>query len=411
MLSLYFDLSQARTALQAPHQPNHVLQVTIVYTQNALCNNYISSRVGSYCPASSSSPTPCPAGNVYLQGDCMLLTYNVKNLLLNTGTSLSSSGASTLTQCVTCSSGYFSTSGAVSCALCATMSSSYATNTLPTHWVGGPLKSQCKCTVGWTGDNCEYNRCSKYTQGLSLGAMLFFSDPRIRQYSINFNSSNIEQMKAVKSYVSTLLKTSVDINGDGNITVTEMTDALKYRSVWSSSMSNLPLWCRSATCNIDKTSILIETKKLYNDAINNFLTSPKHTFDGSGIPIITSLSSTYPSPTWTDAQCRSCNPRWFPKTYQRVMTTWNWISDSAKATATRVCGYSNGLFNPAFVTTSVLSGTQTSFRDNVDVSENNLFKRVYCISVDYSEQTDYECAVGLFYVRINKISHNIYYRY
>ena len=323
----------------------------------------------------------------------------------------SPSGSTRLASCLTCASGYFSVEAAASCTWCATLGPGYlalSSNNVPMRWAGGPLQYQCTCQVGYTGDDCEYNRCSDNLRGSSLGAMLFLSDTQMRLYSQNYNSSNPDQLRATYAYVATLLKTSVDMNGDGNITVAEMKNALIYRSVWSSGMIHLPLWCRSASrplsayCYQDRNPEMIETQQIFVDAMQNFITSPKHTFDGSSIPLITSLSSTYPNPKWSDEHCKAHNSRWFPKTYKHVMTAWNWTNKAvAMKSITRVCGYSNGLFVPGFVKTSVLSGSQTSFRDYNNVTATNLYKRIYCISVDYSEQMSYECSVGLFYVSIS----------
>ena len=277
------------------------------------------------------------------------------------------------------------------------------------YWVGGPLRYQCTCKVGFSGSNCEFNRCSNNLHAFSLGALLFNSDYHLRQYSLNFNASNIDQMKSVSYYLKTLLVTSVDINGDGNITVAEMVTALKYRSVWSAGASNLFLWCRSASesppyCYQDLNPTMIETYTIYKDCMTNFLTSPKHTFDGSGIPVVTSLSSTYPSASWSETQCKAYNSRWFPQTYQHVTTSWSWTGSNALDSISRVCGYENGVFNSEFVKSIVLSGSQTNFMDYTNVSSSNLFKRVYCISVDRGQTTSYECSVGLFYVSLTSFT-------
>ena len=315
------------------------------------------------------------------------------------GTFRFSSWGGDVSSCDSCgSTGSYSRSGATSCTPC-------GNGERRERWTGGPLKDQCVCIAGYTGDNCEFKDCNKLLGGLSMGAMLFMSDRTLRQYSLKFNASNFDQIKAAKHVVLTLLKTSVDINGDGNVTISEMQKALKYRSVWSDDMSHLPLWCSSASsplsanCYKDENrnpSTVIETNRIYADAVFNYLDSSKHTFDGSGIPFMKSLLSSYPTASWNEDKCKSYNPTWDPTNYKRVDTTWDWTSN--RPTITQVCGYSNGAFVPAFVTSGMLTGVETKFTDNVPVSPSNMFKRVYCISVVYAAKTSFECSVGLFYV-------------
>ena len=76
----------------------------------------------------------------------------------------------------------------------------------------------------------------------------------------------------------------VDVNGDGNVTSSEMMTALRNRLIYSSGMEILPIWCRSAQsgsyCYEDFGGAVVEVSSIYNDAMVNFNTSG--TFDGSG---------------------------------------------------------------------------------------------------------------------------------
>ena len=223
-----------------------------------------------------------------------------------------------------------------------------------------------------------------------------------------------------KRYLGSLLKVQVDSNGDGNITRTEMVNALKYRSI-----VNLPtalkLWCRTPVwggyCYGDADPNMIAVSDMYKDMMKNFYSSIYHTFDGSGNPLVSSMTSTYPSPSWPASQCQQYNMKF---TTTPLVST-NWLMSSITSVY-RVCGYVNGGLSSAFstsVTTDALSGKTTSFTDtNAPAAIVANFKRVYCVSVDYAagcsdgsalngkkcatgtvvKATSFECSVGLFYV-------------
>ena len=117
--------------------------------------------------------------------------------------------------------------------------------------------------------------------GASLGSMLFQADTKLRQFSSNASAYD---MVSIEYYLYNLLHVGVDVNGDGNITTTEMLTALQNRLIYSFGMTQIPLWCRSAQvgayCYEDFGGDIVEVNSVYSDALLNFnLTG---TFDGSG---------------------------------------------------------------------------------------------------------------------------------
>ena len=110
--------------------------------------------------------------------------------------------------------------------------------------------------------------------------MFFQADTKLRQFSSNASAYTLIN---IESYLFNLLHVGIDVNGDGNITTTEMLTALRNRLIYSAGMTQLPLWCRSAEgtyCYEDFGGDLVEVESIYNDALLNFnLTG---TFDGSG---------------------------------------------------------------------------------------------------------------------------------
>ena len=137
------------------------------------------------------------------------------------------------------------------------------------------------CQTGFTGSNCEFSKCSSLLPGASLGSMLFQGDAKLRQFSAN---ASVYALIDVEAYLYNLLHVGVDVNGDGTITTAEMLTALRNRLIYSSGMTQLPLWCRSAEvgayCYKDYGGSIVEVTSVYADALLNFnLTG---TFDGSG---------------------------------------------------------------------------------------------------------------------------------
>ncbi len=111
--------------------------------------------------------------------------------------------------------------------------------------------------------------------------MLFQADAKLRQFTSNATAyATID----VEAYLYNLLHVSVDVNGDGNITIAEMLTSLRNRLIFSPGMTQLPLWCSSAHlgayCYSELGGNLVEVGSMFRDALSNFNTTG--TFDGSG---------------------------------------------------------------------------------------------------------------------------------
>ena len=66
----------------------------------------------------------------------------------------------------------------------------------------------------------------------------------------------------------------------------------------------------------------IEVSVLYEQAKTNFLTGLKHKLDGSGISIMSDLTSTFPDPSWSNSKCQSYDKSWHSSTYSPLQTRW-----------------------------------------------------------------------------------------
>jgi len=247
--------------------------------------------------------------------------------------------------------------------------------------------------------------CDKTFPGGSLGSLLFNSDNQLRQYSENFNSKDDKILEA-QNYLHNLLSVIVDANGDGGITRTEMVSALKIRSISSSAFPNIKLWCQTTIpdsfcygdSDPDLPQDVVLVNDIFNDAVNNFLTSSKHFFDGSGVDIISDMMSTFPQPSWTTQKCKKYDNSWSEES-TALRTDWTYVGG---VNPTRVCAYSNGALQGDLTNTATLSLTQSSFVDSDVDTSNQRYKRIYCISMDYAVNayavtTKYECSIGLLY--------------
>jgi hypothetical protein len=253
------------------------------------------------------------------------------------------------------------------------------------------------------GSDCEVIPCSGVLDGISLSALLFHADLQLRRYSATFNAT-VEQPKDAFNYLKDLVEVQIDVKGDGLVSRDEVLNTLAVRSVHSANLSSLLyLWCghvnsASTDCVWDE----LTTADLINQAYANFMTSPKHTFDGSGSFAVSNMQSTYPNPDWTDEECESYDSFQTPDTYNRVTTTWD-LAFTDAYTLRQVCGFVNGLASEEFTTSELLKGEATSFQDFVPVSSDFGFKRVYCLSLFYAHSGSaemihrFECSVGLFF--------------
>lgn len=144
--------------------------------------------------------------------------------------------------------------------------------------------------------------------------------------------------------------------------------------------------------------------------------------DGSGIDIITTrqdpvagsvstMVSTQPNTSWSDAKCQSSDRTWDPDHFDRINTTYS-FSDITNID--RVCTYINGRwlkFPFDSLTTTRLSGFWNQFDDTgypysvigeVPPSPNDGPKRIFCMHVIYKVDFfnfAYECSVGWSQVR------------
>ena len=302
------------------------------------------------------------------------------------GTYNNDSYSSSSSSCLTCPVSYFSYAGSPTCTWCGVLPGrrgDFSANlSVTNHWIGGPLDYQCVCEVGWSGTNCEVEACSNTLPGISLGSLLFNADPTLRAFSSQFNPSS-DRTASVQYYLLNLLKVNIDINGDGLISQTEMLDMLRYKSIFNANMSSFPIWCRTATrgsyCYADEYGGgAVGVLEIYTDAMNNYFSSLKHTFDGSGNILVQNMTSSYPDPTWTSNQCTANDYALTPSA--TVTTQWTLVNHYS---LTRACGYVNGVLSQEFTTDAFLRGYQTDFTDNSTVTDTNLFKRVYCVSIDY----------------------------
>jgi len=82
-----------------------------------------------------------------------------------------------------------------------------------------------------------------------------------------------------------------------------------------------------------------------------------------------------------------------------LSTNWTFVGGSYP---TRVCAYSNGALRGDLSNTATLSLSQSGFVDTDVDTSNQRYKRIYCISMDYTVNasaitTKYECSIGLLY--------------
>ena len=312
-------------------------------------------------------------------------------------------------ECVPCDDGY-STIGLSGSAVCFQIPPGYfvrnnvlvfcGTDPLTQFYIGGGnSNTTCRCGKGYVGDHCDIPVCVSdlHELGGSLGTLLFNSDSILTRASNAFTSGNVDTV-STSTYLLRLLSIDIDVNGDGQLTSEEMMVYLTSRSIFSTGMDVLPLWCTIPTnCHL----YMYPVNNLYREALNNFLTSQKHKFDGSGVEFIGNQSSTFPDPSWNDTMCRQHDSSITGS--QFVQTSWIFTQVSGY-TIRKVCGYVNGLLSPEFTTTDILTGKKKSFVDIKPISSDNQFKRVYCVFVYYTvsntAHSNFECSTGLFYVRI-----------
>ena len=355
------------------------------YTGNILTFGCRTCNAGYFCPGNNTE-IPCPI-------DYSTNGYNGFDACspCDTANGYSTIGRVGQSSCVPIREGYFIRNNTLF--YC-------GTNNRTQHYIGGGYKrSTCRCATGYTGDHCDIPSCNNLllsgvtAYGASLGSLLLNADSTLIQASSAFQSPNFDLL-SVETYLLNLLSVDININGNGQITVAEMLTYLKSRSIYTEGMEVLPLWCSRTVCH----PTLYPVKKFFSEAIQYFLSTPKHKFDGSGLAFVVNLTSTFPSPAWSVGQCKRYDSSWRG---EHVQTSWNFtVPKDLKIQ--KVCGYVNGLLNSDFTTDRILTGQQTTFVDYSPILPSNLYKRVYCILVYYllsgSAFSGFECTVGLFYV-------------
>lgn len=138
---------------------------------------------------------------------------------------------------------------------------------------------------------CEFKACSVRLPTLTLGAMYFYSDRRLRQYAQLFEPGDNQTISEVSRYLYALLNVNVDRNGDGVLTKYEFIDALHDKGVgFSIGPDNTKLWCKDSNSLMEHcyeesgnttapiSSAIIDTEVLFQDALRNFVHSSEHNF-------------------------------------------------------------------------------------------------------------------------------------
>jgi hypothetical protein len=160
------------------------------------------------------------------------------------------------------------------------------------RWSGGPTKLQCHCVPGYSrSSNCEINQCGTNMDipEMSLGSLLMNSDVQLRAYSSSMgpfaeaptDQDQQDQLHAAYGYLYNLLAIDVDVDGDSNITRSEMKNALRFRQVSIANWDSIPVWCKTAVAGNCLNKDVVQVKDIYSDAVRNFQSSSKNTFDGS----------------------------------------------------------------------------------------------------------------------------------
>lgn len=347
------------------------------YTGNVLTLACRQCSKGHYCPGDNTE-NPC-AMDYSTEGN---MGYP-ECIECDTANGYSTVGLTGQSQCVHIPNGYYYIFGDTKFIYC-------GTNPDNQHWIGGGYdKKSCRCAPHWTGDVCDLPTCPDQLPSVSLGTLLFNSDSTLIQ------APNLRDTANSLRYLHNLLSVTIDVNGDGVLSTSEMLNYLKTRSVSAIGMLNMPLWYDPEGISHSIYSV----QDLYTEATLFYQISPKHKFDGSGLTIIQNLTSTYPSASWDNSKCETYD--FSRPNHKYVETSWNFTKGY---TIQRVCGYINGDISSKFQTNKILFGNQTYFTDTSLISSADSYKRVYCIYVYYlnsgKSMEGFECSVGLFYVSV-----------
>lgn len=318
--------------------------------------------------------------------------------------------------CISCPDGYYSISG-YDCQWCGAMDNPLLAVDKKYRWVGGPTKQQCHCVPGYSrSSNCATNECGTNVDipGMSLGSLLMNSDIQLRTYSATIGTfagkpttqDQFDRLNAAYGYLYNLLAIDVDVNGDSNITRSEMTDALRFREVSIANSDSIPVWCKIATTGNCLNKDVVQVKDIYSDALNNFKDSLKHTFDGSGVDVLSQFTATYPSSSWSKDTCQLFDQSLPP--YKPLSVNWT-LSQPQSTSILLVCAYDMSTGSPIFSKDQFTYPAQESFTDLSPISTISSFKRMYCVRVVTDQSESVECIPGLTYVSYSHSVRIVFY--
>lgn len=325
-----------------------------------------------------------------------------------------------------CGTGYYSEGGAVGCKHCAASVTPYYGGALPVgRWVGNQVRTSnlnlsprqysahCNCAAGFTGWVCDEQSCPARIPGFSLGSMLITADSTLSQYARSFDSMSSDERNIASAFFRRMLTVEIDINGDGSISRREMLDALRYRTISVdgvlASDDSFNLWCshgraNEGTCYATSVSV----KVMADDGVRNFFESAKHRFDGSGEPLLSAVSATYPNPSMSEKMCKDYDAEISRLENSPVASmTAEWTlspAGVAQGGNLRLCGYDTGLLHPRFdtrladFTTRLIRGSDKTLEISTPFWSVPK-KSIYCVFVNSASAT-YECTTGLFYVSV-----------
>lgn len=251
-----------------------------------------------------------------------------------------------------------------------------------------------KTSIGSYGCACPDDML--YTT-VSLFSILIQSDLTLRSFTQDNGTSSEYD---IHYYITEMLNVELDENGDGYISREETILAMKYRSLTSTVITSkstlLPLWRYKSTLIYDLVSI----SELYKNMRTNYQGGTK-SFDGSGIDIVTSISTDYPNSSWTSAHCNQYDAYNNPN-YAAVQVNWAYsqsVSDLKNSEGlNQVCAYVNGQLAQQYSQHGSQDLSITNFIGD-QISNDLSYKRVYCIVVMYlNRPNQYACTVGLYYV-------------
>lgn len=263
--------------------------------------------------------------------------------------------------------------GCVTCSSCASITSVYTP----------PGATGCGCPADMSATS------------VSLLSLLIQSDRTLRSYTQNYTTASAYD---VQYSITQMLNVELDENGDGDITRDETIQAMTYRSLKSSviTQSSIPLWRFGSTIYQE----IVRVSDLHDNMLTNYH-GPMQSFDGSGIGILASITTDYPSSSWSASDCDRYDAYNNPN-YQAISVNWKYTApvDTLKASTglKQVCAYVNGEIVQEYASQGSQNPSITHFVG--DKKSNDLsYKRVYCIVVTFlNSSSQYACTVGLYYV-------------